>query len=190
MTIIPTPIVTSAALFTCAIKAPDSATKPLDKPSPKIIRRSVFAEKLRIMRWLSPVARIASPTSVFKNQSTNTLIKIIIISPTNNTLHVFGTFSKPRPINALVIAASIPKLPHHVATVEKIVSTFNNGIFGRPTEFSSVKPIMRKLIEYSAIIIKIPDSKGLILPFVCSRPVIQPATKPASIATSVAITGL
>ena len=84
-------MLTSENFEYCAIKAPENATSALESPSPKMISVSVFAEKLRIIRLLSPVARIASPTSVFKNQSAINLIKIVMINTTISTLHVPGT---------------------------------------------------------------------------------------------------
>src|SRR5699024_9793974 len=50
-------------------------------------------------------------------------------------------------------------------------------------------PIILKLIEYSAIIINIPDKSAFIFPFVCRIPVIQPAKNPAKVPIIVAING-
>src|SRR5699024_9327699 len=49
--------------------------------------------------------------------------------------------------------------------------------------------MMRKLIEYNAIIIKIADKRALIFPFVWRIPVIQPARNPANAPNIVATTG-
>ena len=180
----------SANFVYCAIKAPANATMAFDKPRPKIISESVFAEKLRIMRLLSPVARIAKPTSVFKNQSTINLIMNVTTNISTKIPHVEGTVLIPIVVNTFEKTLSIPRFDQKLPNIENTVSVFNNGIFGRVTPVSEVIPIIRRLMEYSAIIIKIPASNGLIFPFVCKIPVIHPAINPATVATNVANSGL
>jgi hypothetical protein len=50
-------------------------------------------------------------------------------------------------------------------------------------------PMIRRLTEYSAVIVRIPASSRLTLNFIASSPVTTPATAPASAPQSVAITG-
>jgi len=50
-------------------------------------------------------------------------------------------------------------------------------------------PMMRRLIEYSAIIIRMLASRSMILRLTLSQPVIRPATAPASVATMVEVKG-
>ncbi|MNP50530.1 hypothetical protein D3C76_1448000 [compost metagenome] len=104
------------------------------------------------MRWLSPVARSASPSSVCKKRSNSSFT-----ATTTNGINRSGD-------NELNIVVS-PSSP----------------TFGLP--------IIRMLMEYSAIIIKIPDNRPFIFPLVCSKPVIAPATKPPKKAQIVAIHG-
>ena len=51
-------------------------------------------------------------------------------------------------------------------------------------------PMMRRLIEYSAIIIRMLASRSMILSLTLSQPVISPATAPAAVAASVATQAL
>lgn len=50
-------------------------------------------------------------------------------------------------------------------------------------------PITCRFIEYKAVITSIPASKGLILNFVCIKPVVEPARSPATNAARLAIRG-
>ena len=50
-------------------------------------------------------------------------------------------------------------------------------------------PMMRRLIEYSAVMTRMPAISGLILNLVCSTPVAVPAIIPAAKARSVAASG-
>ena len=68
MTIVPVPIPTSANPLLCATSAPQIATKPLESRSPMTIMTSVLTPFARIMCGFAPVARIAVPSSVPKNQ--------------------------------------------------------------------------------------------------------------------------
>ena len=64
---------------------------------------------------------------------------------------------------------------------------------GKVCEFDSdrlLPPITRRLIEYSAVITRMPASKSLILKRVWVMPVTVPASAPASTAASVAVSGL
>src|SRR5690554_5360232 len=47
------------------------------------------------------------------------------------------------------------------------------------------RPMILILIEYRAIIIRIPDNNPFILPLVCSKPVIDPAARPPNKAANV-----
>ena len=67
-TTIPIPIPTSANPWYCASKAPDSATKPFEIAIPNTIMFPSFTPRARIICTLSPVARIAMPRFVRKNQ--------------------------------------------------------------------------------------------------------------------------
>ena len=51
-------------------------------------------------------------------------------------------------------------------------------------------PMMRRLTEYRAIIIKMEASKSMILSLTLSQPVIMPAAAPAAVAAKVATQGL
>src|SRR5690606_13825419 len=103
--------------------------------------------------------------------------------------HVEGQNFTPNEVRQLFIAWSIPNEPQNSLNLVNKVCSFIKGILGLPTEFSVVSPMILRLIEYSAIIINIPDSNGLIFPFVCNRPVRQPAKKPTTKAANVATSG-
>src|SRR5690554_4191223 len=64
----------------------------------------------------------------------------------------------------------------------KTVGSMMSGTFG--------PPMTRRLIEYSAIIIRILASRSMMRSLTFSQPVIMPATAPAPTATSVAANGL
>ena len=66
MTMVPTPMPTSAKPFACATSAPEMATRPFESRRPRMIVMSVLTPFARIMWGLSPVARIAAPSSVPK----------------------------------------------------------------------------------------------------------------------------
>ena len=63
-TIMPMPIWMSAKPWYCARIAPESATSALDIISPRVIIRPTSTPRARIIRGLSPVARIAVPRPV------------------------------------------------------------------------------------------------------------------------------
>src|SRR5699024_2106041 len=94
---------------------------------------------------------------------------------------VEGKRSKPSIAKRLFNRLYIPVFSHILVICALILASFNNETCG--------DCIMRKLIEYNAIIINIPDNKLLIFPFVCKIPVIHPARKPANAPKIVAKTG-
>ena len=68
MTIAPCPIVSVALPSRCATSAPERAISALDSISPTIFIAEVLMPCARLMRSFMPVARIALPISVPKNQ--------------------------------------------------------------------------------------------------------------------------
>ena len=68
ITIVPTPMPTSAKPLFCATMAPESATRPFEMTSPRTIMPSVLIPCARAIWALIPVARTAVPISVPKNQ--------------------------------------------------------------------------------------------------------------------------
>ena len=113
------------------------------------------------MPSLSPVARSASPTSVDKNQ----------------TKAITNSASSPA---RMATETNVPNRPASRSGVNS-VSVRNRGTLARP--------MMRRLIEYSAIWVKIPASSGWIFPHVLSSPVTSPATSPTQPPTAVAASG-
>ena len=99
------------------------------------------------------MARNADPTSVPKNQYNNPIIKIDTMMPIIRA----NVFADIEIISLKVVI---------------IVSSPNREVFACP--------IIRILIEYKAIIVKIPDKISGILTFVCRIPVIPPANAPAN----------
>src|SRR5690606_11793779 len=71
-TMVPMPMPTSAKPWYWAMSAPENAAKPLAKARAIMVIPWVSTPKLRIMRALSPVARMAMPSSVARNQSRKT----------------------------------------------------------------------------------------------------------------------
>jgi hypothetical protein len=61
--------------------------------------------------------------------------------------------------------------------IERVLNG-RSGVFGRP--------ITRRLTEYSAVSVNIPDSSAGILSFVCKMPVKSPANIPQSVAARIA----
>ena len=68
ITMEPVPIWISAKDWLCAISAPETATSPLESTRPKIFITFVLMPCARAMFGFPPVARMAQPTSVPKNQ--------------------------------------------------------------------------------------------------------------------------
>src|SRR5699024_11550782 len=104
----------------------------------------------------------------------NHLINIVTRIITNKIDHVPGTLSRPIDVHIPFKNESMPVRSQKDLNCVKTVDSFNSDNVGRP--------MIRKLMEYKAIIINIPDNRGLILPFVCKTPVIHPANKPARVA--------
>src|SRR5690606_35718430 len=119
-----------------------------EMPRPIMIRESVFAEKLRIILLLSPVARMARPTSVCKNQSARNLIMNVTKIIKKRIPHVEGKNFTPNEVSKLFIAWSIPNEPQNSLNLVNKVCSFIKGILGLPTEFSVVSPMILRLIEY------------------------------------------
>ena len=113
----------------------------------------------RAMRVLEPVARIARPRSVEKNQS------VMNLQPTTITSSSAGRHQK----------SSMPAGCSWLNTVGSLMS----GMLG--------PPMMRRLTENSAIIIRIEASRSMIFSRTFSQPVIKPATAPASVPAMVAV---
>ena len=119
MTIVPVPMPTSAKPLLCATSAPQIATIPFDRSSPRTIITSVLTPFARIMWGFAPVARIAIPSSVPKNQYVSRM------ASTTTTV----------PMRRIFDAASIPQIFHWV----KSVSCWRSGRFALP--------ITRRLME-------------------------------------------
>ena len=113
------------------------------------------------MPSLSPVARNARPTSVDRNQTSAT------------TKTASSTARIPTD-------TQVPSSPLSRSGVNKVVVR-SRGTFALP--------MIRRLIEYNAIWVKMPASSGWILPQVLSRPVTSPATNPTAVPARVAVNG-
>ena len=157
-TIMPMPMPTSAKPWYWAMSAPHRATRPFERASPRSFWWSVFTPNDRIMSGLSPVARIARPTSVCRNHTMS-----------------------PRMTSAT--ARKIPTLAK-VPTSLSSRSGSNNVGWCRSGTFAL--PMIRRLIEYSATCVRMPASRPLMRPRVCSRPVTSPAAMPPTSARDVA----
>ena len=159
---VPVPMPTSEKPLDCATSAPETATRPLLSSRPRIIVISVSTPCARIICWLKPVARIAAPICVPKNQ----YIKKPTISVT------------ARPTTSVVCAIDRSSA---LLAILKVVST--------PSRERFALPMMRKFTEYKAIIVKMPAKSAGIFIFVCKRPVTTPASMPATKAASRAVSG-
>ena len=82
ITMVPTPMPTSAKPFACATVAPDKATRALEITSPSTTIVLVLMPCARAICGLKPVARMAVPSSVPKNQYRMTAISAAKIRPT------------------------------------------------------------------------------------------------------------
>ena len=159
----PMPMLMSAKPWYWATSAPHSPTSPFDRASVRIVVPSVFAPRLPIICLLLPVAWIARPRSVVRNQSTISFRMITATKKISAPNHV-------RP--------SRPASRRGVMSV----SSRSSGTFA--------PPMMRRFTDHRAIIVRIPASRPSMRPLVCRSPVTMPATRPAPAAASVATTGL
>ena len=73
MTMVPMPMEMSEPPCVCANSAPASPTSPLEMAMPSSSMAPVFTPWARAMRAFEPVARMARPRSVAKNQSSSSL---------------------------------------------------------------------------------------------------------------------
>lgn len=76
MTMVPIPMEISAPPWVCANSAPASATSALEMAMPSRIMPPVLTPWARAIRGLEPVARIARPFWVVKNQSSSSFAAI------------------------------------------------------------------------------------------------------------------
>ena len=67
MMTMPVPRLMSAVFWYCASTAPLRAVMALDRHSPTVTVKAVLIEDARTMSGLSPVARMDSPSRVFRN---------------------------------------------------------------------------------------------------------------------------
>ena len=160
-TIVPKPALTSAPPATWANKAPAIAIKPLENAMPSTTMKLVEMPCARAIRGLAPVARMAKPVSVLKNQFNTNLISSVISSSTAAFCHM--------------------PLPNTGVNRSKMVFCPNSDTFG-------ASPI-RKLMEYSAVITIIPANSCKIPSFTCSHAVNTPAAAPAAKPIPMAKTG-
>ncbi len=73
MTMVPMPMEMSEPPCVCANSAPARPTSPLEMAMPSSSMAPVFTPCARAMRAFEPVARMARPRSVAKNQSSSSL---------------------------------------------------------------------------------------------------------------------
>ena len=78
MTMVPIPMEMSEPPWVCTNSAPARPTRPLEIAMPSRIMAPVFTPCERAMRALEPVARMARPRSVAKNQSRPSLASTTI----------------------------------------------------------------------------------------------------------------
>src|SRR5690606_23977336 len=161
MTMVPMPIEMSDTPCDCANKAPPSAHSALDRARPANTMAPVATPCARAMRGFEPVARNASPACVARYQSSANLTAATTTRTSSGRRTWSGMAS---PVNS-----------------ENTVGSVISGTLGRP--------MILRLTEYSAIIIRMPASRSMILSLTLSHPVIAPASAPASVATSVAEKG-
>ena len=98
----PTPIVLVALLCWKTTKAPESATKALESTSPKIFELCVLIPCAIAIFSLLPVARIALPVSVPKNQYKSPTTIATAIIPTINIIQFL-----PIGINSAIFVKSV-----------------------------------------------------------------------------------
>ena len=159
----PVPMPMSAYFWLWHTSPPDKPTSPLLIVSASSLVQFVFTPCARIMASLLPVARMALPISVPKNQYRKAIITIATPTP------------RRREATCLLI-------PVHPMILEKIVSVFNRGTLLLP-------PMIRRLMDHSPICVKIPARIAGISNTVCKNPVTAPATMPAAAATISAAQG-
>lgn len=124
----------------------------------------------RAMRGLAPVARMASPNSVLRKRASKAAITVTMISRAST--RKVGRAGSP------VAAISGFSQAKKSITVGRFIS----GILGTP--------ITRRLIENSAVIVRMPASRCRIEKRMLSQAVTLPARQPATMAASVAKRGL
>ena len=158
----PMPIWMSANPLYCAMNEPHSATSPFESASPTIFICPVLMPWARAMSSLSPVALSATPYSVPRNRYTNT--------PTSAAMPA-----------KIATDAHVPKSPCSRSGVHS-VSARSSGMLALP--------MMRRLMEYNAICVRMPASRGLMFAHTCSPPVMMPASTPTTNDDSTAHAGL
>ena len=139
----PMPMLMSENPWYWAMRAPQSATKPLDSASVSIVVLSVLTPRLRIICRLLPLAWIASPRSVVRNQSMANLRMRVKASSTAMETQVPSSMFSRSGVNT--------------------VSSRRSGRFALP--------MMRRLIDHRPIIVRIPASSPSIPPLVWRSPV-------------------
>ena len=163
ITIAPVPMPMSAYFWLWHTRAPDKPTRPLLMVSASSLVQFVFTPWARIIASLLPVARMALPISVPKNQYRKAIINTATPIPSKRD-------------------ASCLLIPVQPIILEKIVSVFNNGTLLLP-------PMIRRLMDHSPICVRIPARIAGISNTVCKNPVTAPAAIPAAAAIIRAIQG-
>ena len=132
-TITPMPICASANACICAKSAPEIATRAFESASPNTVIRSVLVPSARSMRALSPVARIAAPSSVLRKR-TSTIATTAAISAhaTSIPTSAAGT-SRPSSMISSPSSRSAPR-SNGVKTVEALIGRLLAPITRRFTE--------------------------------------------------------
>ena len=140
----PMPMLISENPWYWAMSAPQRATNPFDSARVSIVELSVFTPRLRIISLLLPVAWMARPRSVVRNQSMANL--------------------RMRANTSRIAIDAQPPMSMFSRSGVNTVSSRRSGRFAFP--------MIRRLIDHRPIIVRMPASSPSMPPFVWSRPVI------------------
>ena len=160
----PVPIEISNTRFFCAITAPESATSAFAMISPSIFTSPPSRASVATTAGLSPSARKRKPALVFMNRSRSTFTTSTMTSTTSTLDHG---------------ASAAGRLS--TSALSKRVSMLKKGRLARPA--------MRRLMEYSPVMVMMPLSRSRTRHLTWISPVTSPATAPASVAIRSVSTG-
>jgi hypothetical protein len=137
------PMLMSEKPWYWATSAPQRATNPFDSARVSIVELSVLTPRLRIISLLLPVAWIASPRSVVRNQS-------------------MANLRMRAKASRIAIETQVPS---HIFSRSGVntVSSRSSGRFAFP--------MIRRLIDHRPIMVRMPASSPSMPPLVWSRPV-------------------
>ena len=152
MTMAPRPMLTSAKPWYWLSRAPDKATRPLETIRPSTTLKLVLMPWARLMLGLEPVARMAQPSSVPKNQYSRPISTALIRMTMMTGLCRANSLTQRREISRSYLSTLMDWLD---------------------------LPMIFRLTEYRASWVRIPARIAGMPMKVCSNPVTRPQARPA-----------